>query len=270
MIVTGANPASTNPNTAQGREALKALDLLVVRDLFMTETAALADYVLPAASFLERTELHAHAKHQIVSVTRKVVSWPDVQGEYEFWHDLARRLGIGEYFPWEDETALNRWLLEPTGLTLEELAAHPEGVEYSPARPRRWEADGFATPSGKVEFASSYLKDLGYDELPVYRSPAYRTSAPTRRTRSCSSRGRASSSTCTAASATSPASSRRSRARKWRCTPTMPPLSGSRTATSSASRRAIGALEIPVKVDGRQRDPPRGRSRSRTAGRTPT
>lgn len=174
LIVTGANPASTNPNSTRVLEALKSLDLLVVRDLFMTETAAVADYVLPAASFLERTELHAHAKHQIVSVTRRVVSWPGVQGEYEFWHDLAFRLGIGEYFPWEDETALNRWLLEPTGLTLEELEAHPEGVEYSPARPGRWKETGFDTPSGKVELASQYLKDLGYEELPVYLSPAYR------------------------------------------------------------------------------------------------
>ena len=174
LIVTGANPASTNPNSTRVLEALKSLDLLVVRDLFMSETAAVADYVLPAASFLERTELHAHAKHQIVSVTRKVVSWPGVQGEYEFWHDLAARLGIGDYFPWEDETALNRWLLEPTGLTLEELEAHPEGVEYSPSLPGRWKDTGFDTPSGKVEFASQYLKDLGYDELPVYQSPAYR------------------------------------------------------------------------------------------------
>jgi len=174
LIVTGANPALTNPNSNRVLQGLEALDLLVVRDLFMTETAAVADYVLPAASFLERTELHAHAKYQIVSVTREVVSWPEVQGEYDFWHDLALRLGIGEYFPWEDETALNRWLLEPTGLTLEELEAHPEGVEYSPARPGRWKETGFDTPSGKVEFASQYLKDLGYDELPVYQSPAYR------------------------------------------------------------------------------------------------
>jgi len=174
LIVTGANPALTNPDSARVMQALESLDLLVVRDLFMTETAAVADYVLPAASFLERTELHAHAKHQIVSVTRPVVSWPGVQGEYDFWHDLALRLGIGEYFPWEDETALNRWLLEPTDLTLEELEAHPEGVQYSPPRPGRWKEAGFDTPSGKVEFTSRYLKDLGHDELPVYRSPAYR------------------------------------------------------------------------------------------------
>ncbi|OPZ46641.1 MAG: Acetylene hydratase [Actinobacteria bacterium ADurb.BinA094] len=174
LVMTGANPASTNPNSPKVLEALRSLDLLVVRDLFMTETTAVADYVLPAASFLERTELHAHAKHQIVSLTDKVVSWPDVQGEYDFWHDLAVRLGIGEYFPWEDETALNRWLLEPTGLSLETLEAHREGVEYSPPRVGRRRQAGFDTPSGKVEFASAYLKDLGYDELPVYHRPTYR------------------------------------------------------------------------------------------------
>lgn len=173
MIVTGANPALTSPNTARVRRALEALDVLVVRDLFFSETAALADYVLPAASFLERTELHAHAKHQIISLTDQVVSWPEVQGEYAFWRDMAVRLGAGEYFPWEDETALNRWLLEPSGLTLEELEAHREGVAYAAERPRRWETAGFATPSGRVEFTSEYLADLGYDALPEYHRPAY-------------------------------------------------------------------------------------------------
>jgi anaerobic selenocysteine-containing dehydrogenase len=173
MIMTGANPALTNPNSTRVRRALEALDLLVVRDLFMTETAELADYVLPAASFLERTELHTHAKYQLLTLTQRVLSWPDVQGEYEFWRDLARRLGMGDLFPWEDEAALNRWLLEPTGMDLDELVSHPEGLQYAPLRSRRWEGDLLPTPSGKVEFTSQYLKDLGYDEIPVYRSPVY-------------------------------------------------------------------------------------------------
>ncbi len=173
MIVTAANPVMTNPNTTRMVKALEALDLLVVRDLFMTETAELADYVLPAASFLERAELHVHTKYQLLNLTQRVIGWPDVQDEYAFWHDLAVRLGIGEYFPWEDETALDRWLLEGSGITLEQLAAHPEGFPYAPMRTRRWEEGALATPSGKVEFTCRYLKDLGYDELPVYRSPAY-------------------------------------------------------------------------------------------------
>lgn len=140
----------------------------------MTETAALAHYVLPAASFLERSELHTHAKHQAITLTRRVCSFPDEQDEYQFWHDLAHRLDLGAYFPWDDETALNRWLLEPSGLTVEGLEAHPEGVTYSPLTAAPLERGPFMTASGKVEFASQYLRDLGYDELPVYKSPVYR------------------------------------------------------------------------------------------------
>ena len=173
MIVTGANPVLTNANSARVEAAFRALDLLVVRDLFMTETAALAHYVLPAASFLERSELHSHAKHHVLTLTNRVISLPGVQDEYSFWHDLAARLGAAEYFPWEDETALDRWLLETSGFTYEEMAEHPEGVEYAP-QPAGDEDDvAFATPSGRVEFVSAYLGALGLDELPVYRSPAY-------------------------------------------------------------------------------------------------
>ena len=173
MILTAANPALTNPNTLKVREALDSLDLFVVRDLFMTPTAELADYVLPAASFLERVELHTHAKYQRITMTRKILKFPDVQDEYQFWHDLAHRLSIGEYFPWEDETELTRWILEPTDISLEGAADHPEGIEYTPIRYRKWEKEPFNTPSGKVEFSSQYLKDLGYPALPEYKPPAY-------------------------------------------------------------------------------------------------
>lgn len=175
MIITGANPALTNPNTRKVKEALKSLELLVVRDLFMTETAELADYVLPAASFLERTELYCHAMFQIVNLTKKVVSFPECQDEYQFWHDLARRLKIGHYFPWENETELNRWLLEPAGISLEELAQHPEGIRYKKKGYEKWRTQPLSTPSGKVEFASEYLKNLGYEEIPLYKPPAYLT-----------------------------------------------------------------------------------------------
>ncbi len=193
MIVTGANPVVTNANSTRIREAFEALDLLVVRDLFMTETAALADYVLPAASFLERTELHAHAKHQVITLTNQVLSLPDVQGEYEFWRDLAARLGAADFFPWEDETALNRWLLESSGLTYEDLAAHPEGVVYAGAGAasdaagagegggeagtggeREQDELTFGTPSGRIEFVSAYLGGLGLRRaagVPLARVP---------------------------------------------------------------------------------------------------
>jgi len=173
MILTAANPAMTNPNTPKVRQALGGLDLFVVRDLFMTETAELADYVLPAASFLERVELHTHAKYQTVTMTRKVLEYPDVQDEYQFWHDIAHRLGFGKYFPWKDETELTSWILESAGLSMEQAAAHPEGIEYAPIHYERWKDEPLGTPSGKVEFYSRYLENLGYPALPEYKPPAY-------------------------------------------------------------------------------------------------
>ncbi|MCF7935536.1 MAG: molybdopterin-dependent oxidoreductase [Synergistales bacterium] len=174
MIVTAGNPASTNPNLRKVKEALAGLDLLVVRELFMTETARLADYVLPAASFMERTEVFCHASLQLLNLTQRVFSIPGVQDEYSFWRDLAHRLGAGEYFPWENEEELNAWILEPTPFTTEELAAHPEGVRYTPIRLEKWRHTPLNTESGKVEFTSDYLRRFGLSELPEYIQPAYR------------------------------------------------------------------------------------------------
>jgi formate dehydrogenase (coenzyme F420) alpha subunit len=175
MILTAANPAMTNPNTLKVRKALSALDLFVVRDLYMTETAKLADYIIPAASFLEREEVHVHVMFQTVTLAQKIFSLPDCPDEYTFWHDLAHKIGIGSYFPWDNETELTNWIMEPSGITVEDLKAHPEGIEYKPVRYEKWKGERFSTPSGKVEFTSGYLKDLGYQELPEYRPPAYKS-----------------------------------------------------------------------------------------------
>jgi anaerobic selenocysteine-containing dehydrogenase len=174
LIVTGANPVLTNPNSRKVREAFGSLDLLVVRELFMTESAKLAHYVIPAASFFERSELHYHPHCQVVTLTTKVMESPGVYDEYTFWRDLAERLGFAEkYFPWKNEEKVNRWILEPTGITLEELKKHPEGFRYKSIRYRKYEHTPFATPTGKFEFTSQYLKDLGYPEVPEYFPPRY-------------------------------------------------------------------------------------------------
>jgi anaerobic selenocysteine-containing dehydrogenase len=146
----------------------------VVNDLFLTETAQLAHYVLPAASFLERSELHFHPKYQMVALSAKVAQVEGVHDEYSLWHDLAHRLGFGkEYFPWENEEQVNRWILEPTGISLEDLQKHPEGIVYKPVRYKKYETNPFPTRSGKVEFTSQYLKELNLPEIPEYIPPRY-------------------------------------------------------------------------------------------------
>jgi anaerobic selenocysteine-containing dehydrogenase len=134
----------------------------------------LAHYVLPAATFLERSELHYYSKYQKVALSNKVAEVSGIHDEYSLWHDLAHRLGFGEtYFPWENEEQVNRWILEPTGITLEELRNHPEGIVYRPLRYKKYESQPFPTRSGKVEFASSYLKAHHLPEIPEYIPPRY-------------------------------------------------------------------------------------------------
>ena len=172
LVVTGANPAVTSPNTAKVERALGALDLLVVNDLFLTRTARLADYVLPAASFLERSEIHIDIKYQRVYLTEKVAQLPDVMDEYTLWHDLAHRLGFGRrYFAWENEAQVNRYLLEPSGIAVEQLEAHPEGLSYKPLTYGKHHLRPLPTPSGKVELASAYLARLGLAAIPEYVPP---------------------------------------------------------------------------------------------------
>ncbi|MFC1862971.1 molybdopterin-dependent oxidoreductase [Thermodesulfobacteriota bacterium] len=159
MIITAANPAVTNPNITKVEKALASLDLLVVNDFFLTKTARLADYVLPAASFLEREEIHFYPKKQMVNITRKVANVEGILDEYQVWRELAIRLGFDKkYFPWKDEAEVNQWVLEPTGLTAELLHQYPHGYVYKPVKYQKHLKNGnLPTPSGKLEFASSYL-----------------------------------------------------------------------------------------------------------------
>jgi formate dehydrogenase (coenzyme F420) alpha subunit len=172
LIVTGANPAVTNPNTAKVERALASLDLLVVNDLFQTPTTRLAHYVLPAATFLERSELHINTKYQRAYLSAQVARIPGIPSEYMLWYDLAKGLGFQQrYFPWPDETEVNRYILAPSTITLEQLEAHPEGITYKPIRFRKYLLQPFPTPSGKIELASAYLKGLGFPEIPEYHAP---------------------------------------------------------------------------------------------------
>jgi anaerobic selenocysteine-containing dehydrogenase len=172
LIVTGANPVLTNPNTGKVERAFDRLELLVVRDLFMTATARRAHYVLPAASFLERTELHLYPHRQAVALANRVARVDGTADEYAFWHELAHRIGIGElFFPWKDETAVNRWLLKPTGIALETLQDTPQGIVYAPKTFSKFRRQPFPTPSGRFEFDSADLAELGHPALPPYLPP---------------------------------------------------------------------------------------------------
>jgi len=170
LVMSASNAALTNANSPKVIEALKKLDLFVVKDLYLTETAEYADYVLPAASYLERSEIQYNGTNQTVKLSEQVVDF-GLQNEYDFIKGLADRMGISDLIPWENEEELNRWQLEPTGMTLEELAEYRDGYQFKPltyGKIQKAYEDGqkpFNTKTGKIEFTSEYLRDFGYEPL---------------------------------------------------------------------------------------------------------
>ncbi len=174
-IISGANPVLTNPNAAKVKRALSSLDLLVVKDLFATETAKLAHYIIPAASFLERSELHFYPRKHLAALTRKLIAFEGIRNEYDLWKDLADALGFGaRYFPWPDENAVNRWIVEGSGIDFKALEESTCGVEYAPVKRRKFEHTPFPTPSGKIELTCDITAFRGLPTIPEYLPPEHR------------------------------------------------------------------------------------------------
>jgi anaerobic selenocysteine-containing dehydrogenase len=175
VILAGSNAAVTWPNTGKVVEGLRNVDFKVVIDVFMTETARLADVVLPGSSFLERADLRNYLQHYgstILMLTQKVCEpIGNAMEDWRIWAELGKRMGYGEYFPWADNDALVDELLAPTGISRSELEAHPEGVPYAAREFRQYLKEGFDTPSGKVEIYSEALAKMGYDPLPTFEEP---------------------------------------------------------------------------------------------------
>jgi anaerobic selenocysteine-containing dehydrogenase len=81
-------------------------------------------------------------------------------------------MGYGEHFPWSTIEQAIEYQLKPTKITIEDLSNNPDGVVWGePLRYKKYEQNGFATQSGKIEIYSEKLKSLGYDPLPYYREP---------------------------------------------------------------------------------------------------
>ncbi len=174
LLVQCANPALTFPNTSRAVSALRNLDLLVVMDLFMTETASLADIVLPSATCLEVPQLREGGTFPptFIFAPNVIEPAPDCWPLWKFWAQLAKKLGLEAELPWNTAEEYYEYYLKPFGLTLKDFD-NPQHVAYEPVqKDRSYRTNGFNTPSHKVELYSEYLESLGYNPMPTYSEPA--------------------------------------------------------------------------------------------------
>ncbi|EHK82480.1 molybdopterin oxidoreductase [Saccharomonospora azurea SZMC 14600] len=163
-----------------GQDAYEAftsdnLELLVTMDLWMTPTAQLSDYVLPAADFMERADLSAHWGIGNFFVVGQQVASPigERRNDYDLWAELGRRLSDDpDYWPETVEGMFDRFL-EPSGKTYREWADGEVNHHFPRPVFYKYKEHGFATPSGKVELVPSLFERFGLDASPVYTGPPY-------------------------------------------------------------------------------------------------
>ena len=173
LMVYGSNPAVSMPNQARTREGLLRDDLFtVVHDLFVTDTALYADYVLPATSQIEHLDLSPAWGHLYLALNRPAIA---PRGESvantELFRRLARALGRTEAWLFESDESMLRaalasghpWL---DGITFERLWDEGYVRLKCPDDWRPFANGGFATRSGKAELYSDSLLEQGHDPLP--------------------------------------------------------------------------------------------------------
>ncbi|MEZ5659878.1 MAG: molybdopterin-dependent oxidoreductase [Burkholderiaceae bacterium] len=195
-LITGNNPMSAWPGQDRLRDAFKALELLVHIELFENETSRFADYVLPAATGVEKGEIGRAAEDRRVIWIDKVIdppgqAWPDGW----IWIELGRRLGFGDVLKEEYKDSALFWdeemIREPEmrGCTQKRLHEAPTRWVRTPlfheddeeietlylegtTAPGAPEGHRFPTKSGKLEFWTEELdarfRAMGLDALPEF------------------------------------------------------------------------------------------------------
>ena len=197
-LITCNNPLAQWPGQSRAREAFAALDLLVHIELFMNETSAYADYVLPAASGIEKGEIgRANDDRRIVWIDKMIDPPGEAKSDNWIWIELAKRLGFGDVLKEEykdpavfwDEVCIDtpslrgctqkrlhsvphRWVRIPVATedAPEIETLYLEGTTVIGGAPNR----RFPTKSGKLEFWTEELEGkfntLDMSALPEFYS----------------------------------------------------------------------------------------------------
>ncbi|MEO8563106.1 MAG: molybdopterin oxidoreductase family protein [bacterium] len=185
LIIIGSNPVVSAPRAMHVEQRLRGLDLLIVADFFLSETAALADVVLPSAQWSEEEGTMTNLEGRVIR--RRAIAEPPVgvRADDEIIHAIAERLGCGAQFEYSSKGELFDELRRATaggvadysGITYDKIDAQ-QGVfwpcpsEDHPGTPRIF-AERFATPNGRARFHA--VRHQAPAEEPDAEYPLYLT-----------------------------------------------------------------------------------------------
>ncbi|MFC1504476.1 formate dehydrogenase subunit alpha [Spirochaetota bacterium] len=124
MYIMGENPMLSDPDINHVREALSKLDLLVVQDIFLTETAELAHVVLPGASYAEKEGTFTNTDRTVLRVRKAIEPVGQSHPDWRIISDVAARLGSSS-FPYDSAESVMKEIAELTpsygGISYERL-----------------------------------------------------------------------------------------------------------------------------------------------------
>ncbi|WP_229884623.1 molybdopterin oxidoreductase family protein, partial [Streptomyces toxytricini] len=174
LLLMGSNPVVSAPRAAHVEDRIRSLDFLAVADVVLSETAALADVVLPVTQWAEETGTTTNLEGRVLLRRRALTPPPGVRSDLEVLHGLAARLGLEKGFPTAAEEVFEELRrasaggpADYSGISYTRIEAE-QGVfwpcpEGSQGQPRLF-LDRFATEDGRARFAPVSHRDAA--ELP--------------------------------------------------------------------------------------------------------
>ncbi|WP_170357097.1 formate dehydrogenase subunit alpha [Ruegeria arenilitoris] len=178
MYILGENPAMSDPDVNHAREALAKLDLMIVQDIFLTETANYADIILPASALYEKNGTVSNTNRQVQRVRPAVPPPGEAREDWAITVDLAQRIGLN----W-DYTDVSQVFAEMKltmasldNITWERLETesitYPSLSETDPGQSIVF-GDGFPRPDGRAKFTPASI--IPPDEAPDEEFPMIAT-----------------------------------------------------------------------------------------------
>ena len=172
-IVSGTNLIASVPLKEELAKAMQSLELFVVVDTMPMEITGYADVVLPECTYLERyDDIRATAHREPTLSLRMPAVDPQNETKPAWWiaKQLGERLGLGDYFNYEDYSEVLDWQLKQVGSSLDEMKRI--GVKKLKRETSPYITEGithtFKTASGKIQLYSHEFAEAGFDAMPVY------------------------------------------------------------------------------------------------------
>ncbi|MEN8123776.1 MAG: molybdopterin-dependent oxidoreductase [Bacteroidota bacterium] len=175
-FIAGTNLVNTIPQREVMEKAIDAVEFIVAVDTMPMEITGYADVVLPECTYLERYDGIRSATNREPSIAlRMPAAEPRFDSKPAWWiaKQLGEKLGLHDYFNYNDFKEVIAWQLEQLGTSLEEM--EKIGVKKFPRKSgsmfiEEGQPYEFATDDGKIQFYSSELAEKGFDPMPVYTS----------------------------------------------------------------------------------------------------